>query len=50
MCIGGVLPEASKSPQVLSIGPQGVVSNAALIAAGVDEGVVVEVRHTELLN
>ena len=41
---------AGESSQILGIGPQGVVSDAALIAAGVDEGSVFEAGHAELLK
>ena len=40
---------AGEGPQILGIGPQGVMSNAALIAAGIDEGSLVEAGHAELL-
>ena len=42
--------EAGESSQILGAGPQGVVSDAALIAARIDEGGVVEMAHAELLK
>ncbi len=41
--------EAREGPQILRIGPQGVMSDAAFIAARIDESGVIEVRHAELL-
>jgi hypothetical protein len=41
---------AGESSQILDIGSQGAMSDAALIAARVDEGVVVEMTHAELLK
>lgn len=43
------LGEAGEGWQILGIGPQGVMSDAALIAARVDESCVIEVRRAELL-
>ncbi len=45
-CVG----EAREGSQIPGIGPQGVMSDAALIAAGVDEGGVGEMAHSELLK
>ncbi|MEL6800504.1 MAG: hypothetical protein AAFO80_11540 [Pseudomonadota bacterium] len=41
--------EAREGAQILGIGPHCVVANAAFIAAGVNEGGVIETGHNELL-
>jgi hypothetical protein len=44
------LGEAGEGAQILGIGPQGAMSDAALIAAGIDESGVIETGHAELLK
>ena len=41
--------EARESPQVLGVGPERVMTEAALIAAGIDESSVIDLGHAELL-
>ena len=40
---------AGESSQILSIGPKRVMSDTSFIAAGIDEGIVIEAGHAELL-
>lgn len=42
------LCKAGEGAQILGIGPQGVMSDATLVAAGIDESGVIETGHAEL--